>query len=227
MTIIEGANPRVTGGRRRCVHDFVRRAYLEDWDKYLEYRSQGDLGLESAVTYLVRDSYNSLGGWGSTILDVGCGFGGHLEGLKFYSYFGIDLSLALLARHSLRGSLGVSLVVGDITRFHFDGLRYNFVIGALVLNYVEDLRSLLGQLRMEGVSFCFVLPNPEFDQALGVVSDGVVHLELGQGMSFAYYNHTVDYLLDAIQPALDLKIKMSPLAEGFSLPAYVSVFGRW
>jgi hypothetical protein len=71
------------------------------------------------------------------------------------------------------------------------------------------------------------MPNPEFDRSLGTVSNGVVRLELGQGMSFSYYHHTVDYLLDALRPAFDLKVEMSPLVGGFSLPAYVCVFGSW
>lgn len=212
------------------VYDFVQREYITDAESYIDYRTRGNAPHpENLLPPLVRSALQSANSHILDILDFGCGYGAALHpDLVFNSYVGVDISKRLLENHVLRDHPSATLTDADIRTWRPNAdVRYNVFLSVLALHYIKEPKSIITELRKPYIHFCICLPNPEFDEEYGSISnDGIVSLRFNN-KDFIYYHHQMGAFLDTLKPFCELHLLYSPMYFGHKHPPYYIAYGQW
>lgn len=212
-----------------AVDAFVSDFYDKNASTYFEYRLKGLRHDEDALVPPLKDAIKFFGKNPLKVLDIGCGFepGICCVDVPCESYTGVDLSGSMLNQHTLRGTSNAILIKGDIRSLDFKRFSYNFVIGSLVLNYVQKPEEVLSKVRRNNSGFFIALPNPLYDKRYGsVLEDGTVILS-SRGLHFRYYHHSIDLICRALFPVSTFEIVFSNPPMNDVPPVYVCFYGVW
>lgn len=210
----------------KLVETFVHDVYRGNPRQYVKYRQAGG-NPEDALKPLMNSVFTSLSPDRFEVLDLGCGYGSSLPKVEFSRYVGVDLSPYLLKLHPFKGRPGVSLIAGDVRSLNYERYHYNLVLGILVLNYIKDPEQLLKRVRRQNVNFCFVIPNPQFDELFAIIySDGTLVLDL-QGLTFAYYHHSLEHIIESVSSVSSCHVVFSDPPSEKAPSVYTCLHGQW
>lgn len=209
------------------VYNFVVSTYCQSPEKYLRYRLIGKEHTENALISLMKKVLPTISNEHLEILDIGCGANGSLGKIKFSCYTGVDISNSLLEKHPYRNKKNTTFMVCDLNNFDPSGFRYNFVLGSLVLNYIEKPDVLIKRLRRPNCGFYFSVPNPEYDRNFGEIKNGnIVSIYINK-MHFIYYLHETQDIINAIKPSCDLNVTHVKTRNRKNPAMYICLYGRW
>lgn len=119
------------------------------FERYINHRQKVENPNELIEKPIVLELLLEVEG---NVLDLGCGYGDIAEQLiqkGVTKYLGIDSSDNMITLGRSRNSdTKIELVNADITSFDFEPSFYDWVIGRLVLHYIEDLEALLDKIHL-------------------------------------------------------------------------------
>lgn len=209
------------------VLKYVNNVYCKHPEEYLNYRLGDGTHAEDAFIPVMKEAFFEVAKDKPVVLDLGCGFSSTFKDLPISYYIGVDISEELIKRHPLYGKPNAEFHKKDVRYCKFDKLTYNFVNGTLILNYLKHPSKLLKKVKRKGVSFCFVMPNPHFDQKFGELNGyGTITLVLNQ-YKFVYYFQTIGKIKSWFENPDVLRVAYTAeIAEGIP-PVYVCFYGRW
>ena len=206
---------------------FVKQFYFDKVHEYIRYRTGKNDHLEDSIVPVLDKALNMFDKRKIDLLDLGCGFKCYINENNINQYIGIDISKSLLLRHELLGMNNIHLINKNINHVDYSGLKYNVVLGVLIMNYIKDPSVFMAKIKRKHAFFFFAIPNPDYDEKFASISNNIVRLDVND-IELSYYNHSVECFLRAIGDTSRLKIEYTePSHSKETPPTYICFYGEW
>lgn len=205
---------------------FAKQFYFDNVYDYIRYRTSKNKHLEDSIIPVLDKALDMFDVKKLDLLDIGCGFKSYISKNKLNQYIGIDISKPLLLKHELLSINNISLINKNISDVAYASLRYNVVLGILIMNYINDPSLIIAKIKRRHVYFFFAIPNPDYDEKYAYISDNIVRL-LVDNIELSYYHHSVDSFLQAIGDTRRLCTEYTKPSHSKAPPTYICFYGEW
>ena len=200
---------------KKFVYDF----YINRPFEYIQYRTSKGVHYEDNLKDIFTEFFLKLDPDKLLILDIGCGFNKSLGNLTYNKYTGIDISPTLIKHHRFFGAKNSNFIIDDVENIDYRYLTYNFVVGSLILNYIQNPKDLLSQIDIGKCLFYFVCPNPDFDRKYGtVLNEKHVTLRI-KSVTFEYFLHDYDKIFSEF--GTEISKVFSVIPDKLSVAPYI------